>query len=79
MMSKAQPTPAQLKYLRNAQLVCDAGTGGNGFMLQGPGRRLTGCICYERGWIKYGFGVSVYWIITPAGRAVLAQAQDVEG
>ena len=78
-MMKAKPTPAQLKYLRNAQLVCDAGTGkGNRFNIDGPGHWDTGGECYRLKWIIEGQYEKTYFI-TPAGRAVLDEALEAEG
>lgn len=67
-------SPAQLKYLRNAAAVCDAGTGrGSCFRIHGPGPVGTGKACERRKWISKSFGFVLY--ITDLGRQVLAEGE----
>ncbi len=69
---EAKPTAAQVAYLENA---CGEG---RHFLIHEPGNQQAGLACARRGWIKLLRYPSVYYIRTPAGRAVLETAENDE-
>lgn len=74
-----RPTPAQVRYLENAQLVMDAGWGrDNAFRIWGPGLERTGEACLRRGWIVQiatGTIGEGFYFLTTDGRNALRDAQ----